>query len=360
MSEFRQDLVTGKWTLFAGGRDKRPNAKKPSTPRDVPSETYQSDCPFCPGNESQTPTPELLRYGGDNGDWRLRVVPNKFRLVNLEDLGGEQEWSVGPYRAKGSRGIHEVIVDTRNHIAETITRPEEQVVDIFRAYQARILSLRGDTLLQSILPVKNCGIDSGTTLEHAHSQIIALPFAYDYLKEVIFGLKHLAAECPGLCGYCEMIDYEIKTNERVITQNKDFLSFFPFAGRSAYNIYIIPKAHRAHFEESTLEELTSLASIVRETATIMDEALHKPHFNWYIRTAPFNMDVDKMLREEQTNGTMAPTHFAENGEFFHWRLTLRPKVNKEASVEYGGDMHVNSVYPEVASQLFREAAARIK
>jgi len=39
---------------------------------------YVETCPFCPGNESNTPN-ELLRFPAQESKaWSVRVIPNKF------------------------------------------------------------------------------------------------------------------------------------------------------------------------------------------------------------------------------------------------------------------------------------------
>jgi UDPglucose--hexose-1-phosphate uridylyltransferase len=53
MPELRKDLITEDWVIIATERGKRPHdfAQPPIEPEPL-------TCPFCPGNESQTP-PEL-------------------------------------------------------------------------------------------------------------------------------------------------------------------------------------------------------------------------------------------------------------------------------------------------------------
>jgi len=57
MPEFRQNMVSKEWGIIATERAKRPDhfvQKKEARPS-LPS--HRADCPFCPGNESMTPTP---------------------------------------------------------------------------------------------------------------------------------------------------------------------------------------------------------------------------------------------------------------------------------------------------------------
>jgi UDPglucose--hexose-1-phosphate uridylyltransferase len=67
--------MTGRWAIIAPERGKRPSdylGKKEGSEERAPE-----NCPFCPGNEHMTP-PEIYRLNGEDGHWRVRVVPNKF------------------------------------------------------------------------------------------------------------------------------------------------------------------------------------------------------------------------------------------------------------------------------------------
>jgi UDPglucose--hexose-1-phosphate uridylyltransferase len=56
MPEFRQDIITGNWVIVAKERAKRPeDFSEPEKPR---KERFRENCPFCVGNEKQTP-PEV-------------------------------------------------------------------------------------------------------------------------------------------------------------------------------------------------------------------------------------------------------------------------------------------------------------
>ena len=89
----RLDAITGHWTIFAPDRTQRPDEY-----RDViSSEAKTIACPFCGGNEAETPGPvwvgrelDLERLDDENEDylveadakdWSVRVVPNKYPAV---------------------------------------------------------------------------------------------------------------------------------------------------------------------------------------------------------------------------------------------------------------------------------------
>ncbi|MEM9645174.1 MAG: DUF4921 family protein [Planctomycetota bacterium] len=78
-SQARLDDLTGQWVVFAPDRENRPNDFAAQDETAVPT----ADCPFCSGNESQTP-PHVYSAGGSASEpWGVRVVPNKFPAVSL-------------------------------------------------------------------------------------------------------------------------------------------------------------------------------------------------------------------------------------------------------------------------------------
>ncbi|RKZ09657.1 galactose-1-phosphate uridylyltransferase, partial [bacterium] len=72
MSEWRQDLLSGRWVIMAPHRQERPNEFAGVRAAPLPGDT----CPFCPGHEERT-TAECLAVGRESSDpadspgWRL-------------------------------------------------------------------------------------------------------------------------------------------------------------------------------------------------------------------------------------------------------------------------------------------------
>ena len=76
MSEARYDWLEDRWIILAPDRNARPN--------DFALDIEQGDtmplCPFCIGNEADTPPP-ILELGRDlnrEGNWMVRVFANKY------------------------------------------------------------------------------------------------------------------------------------------------------------------------------------------------------------------------------------------------------------------------------------------
>src|SRR5688572_15227581 len=98
--EIRKHPITGDPIVFAPQRAGRPNAF---------ARDQNAACPFCPGNESETP-PEITHRGNP---WEVRAFPNKYPAVDG----------------------HEVIVESPDHGAQHVSNPLAVEVYVER-YQA--------------------------------------------------------------------------------------------------------------------------------------------------------------------------------------------------------------------------------
>ena len=81
LSELRQDPTTKEWVILALERGKRPQHKpRRKITDELPD--WDETCPFCIGNEHQTPS-EVFRIplSGSAAGWGVRVVPNRFAAL---------------------------------------------------------------------------------------------------------------------------------------------------------------------------------------------------------------------------------------------------------------------------------------
>src|SRR6266851_2293727 len=230
MPELRRDPVVGRWVIVAPERADRPNALVRMPPeRDDPA-----GCPFCPGHEAMTP-PELLVHrdkgGPPNGPgWSLRVVPNRFPALRTEERMVRA--GLGMYDVMGGVGAHEVIIETPEHARQLPQQSPEQVEQVLRAAQERMLDLSRDVRLRSVLFFKNSGAASGATLSHPHSQIVALPLVPGELQQELSGArKHF--EEKERCVFCDILAQEARERSRVVLETDGFVALSPCASPSA-------------------------------------------------------------------------------------------------------------------------------
>ncbi|MGQ9634572.1 MAG: galactose-1-phosphate uridylyltransferase [Bryobacteraceae bacterium] len=330
MPELRKDPITGRWVIIAAERAMRPSdfIRQPAVP------TGGRFCPFCPGNESKTP-PEVLAYrpgGGrpNEGNWTLRVVPNKFPALRVEgDLNRQGE---GVYDRMNGVGAHEVVIETPDHMLTLSELTEKQVEDVFWAMRDRIVDLRRDKRLRYIIVFKNHGAAAGATLEHTHSQLIALPVVPKRAQEELDGARRYF-DYRERCIFCDILRQETDTGSRVILESEHFLAITPYAARFPFETWILPKRHSSHFEASEIPEVQNLGWMQRAILRKIDKVLERPAYNLMIHSAPVQ------------EGAMA---------HYHWHIEVIPKLTNAAGFEWGTGFYINPTPPEEAARFLRE------
>ena len=330
MPELRKDPITGRWVIIATDRAKRPAdfAREQVVPQGG------RFCPFCPGHESKTP-PEVLAYrpnGGPNSPgWTLRVVPNKFPALRVEgDLQREGE---GLYDKMSGIGAHEVIIETPDHMATLSDVEEKRIEDLFWAFRDRVNDLKKDSRLRYTLFFKNHGESAGATLEHSHSQLIALPVVPKRVLEELEGAKKYF-EYKERCVYCDIVRQELAAGTRIVIDSDHFLVISPYAPRFPFETWVVPKLHHSHAETISPQVIQDLASVMRSTLRRIDKTLERPPFNFVLHTAP--------LQE-----TSIP--------HYHWHIEIIPKLTRVAGFEWGSGFYINPTPPEESAKFLRDA-----
>jgi UDPglucose--hexose-1-phosphate uridylyltransferase len=327
LPELRKDPVTGRWVIISTDRARRPSdfTRTHALPK------ANGLCPFCAGQEHQTP-PEILSYRDNGGpQWNLRVVPNKFPALRVEvllDSEGE-----GLYDRMTGVGAHEVIIESPDHTASLADLSERRVEDLFWAFRDRILDLKRDSRLRYVVMFKNHGEAAGASLEHSHSQLIALPVVPIQVREEIDGgLRYYSFK--ERCVFCDMVRQESADGARVILETDEILVISPYAPRFPFETWILPRAHSSHFEASHPSLIKNLAWAVRATLRKLEKALEHPAYNFLIHTAPVQQ------------GPLA---------HYHWHLEIIPRMTKVAGFEWGTGFYINPTPPEESAQYLRNA-----
>jgi UDPglucose--hexose-1-phosphate uridylyltransferase len=330
MPELRKDPVHGRWVIIATERSRRPSDFAQEERRSV-----GGFCPLCEGNEDRTP-PEVLAFR-ENGalpnspGWSLRVVPNKFPALRIEgDLDREGE---GIYDKMNGIGAHEVVVETPHHSETLSTLPLKNVENVLWAYRERMVDLRRDHRLRYVMVFKNYGSAAGASLEHTHSQIIALPIVPTRVREEIEGAKNYFLY-KDRCVFCDIIRQELRQRSRVITENSGFVSIAPFASRFPFETWILPKAHQTSYELMENSIYGQAAEILSDTLRRLRQVLDDPPYNYIIHTSS-SPEQDR--------------------DYYHWHIEIMPKLTKVAGFEWGTGFYINPTPPEEAAEYLREA-----
>jgi len=329
MSELRKDPISGRWVIISVERGKRP------IDFISPSQRKRGGfCPFCHGNEYTTPE-EIMAFrppgtAPNSPGWTLRVMPNKFPALQI--YGDLNKAGVGIFDMMNGIGAHEVIVETPDHMLSLSTMPLKALEDVLWAYYLRLTDLRKDRRFKYVLIFKNEGDAAGASLEHSHTQTIALPIIPMLVKEETDSAKQYYA-LKERCIFCDVINQEIEYQKRVIYQNSEYVALAPFAPRAPFETWILPKRHESNFQPQN-KNFSSLAEILQVILRQIDKILEVPPYNFVIHTSPFQDEIN---------------------EYYHWHIEILPKLTKIAGFEWGSGFFINPTPPEESAKFMREA-----
>ncbi|GAB4170889.1 MAG: galactose-1-phosphate uridylyltransferase [Calditrichia bacterium] len=323
MSELRKDPIIDRWVIISTERGKRPTDFQP-----VRKKSNIKFCPFCPGNEDKTP-PAITQVPDEAGNWKIRVVPNKYPALRVE--GELNRRGIGVYDMMEGIGAHEIVIETPEHDKDLVDLDYNHIRNIFQIFKQRINDLKNDQRLKYVMVFKNHGNEAGASLEHSHSQLIATPVVPKRVHEELQGAKRYY-EFKERCIFCDLIYQEIKEEERVVLNDEHFLAIAPFASRFPFETWILPKNHRSNYEQTGDEYFIHLASVVKNLISRLNKALNAPAYNFLIHTGP--------LREN-------------TGEYYHWHIEIIPKLTLVAGFEWGTGFYINPTSPEDAAEYLK-------
>ena len=332
MGEFRRDPVSGRWVIIASDRATRPtDFKNERAPR------TGGFCPFCEGNEDKTPA-EIAAYRApgtqaDRAGWSVRVVPNKFPALRVE--GAIEKRGDGMYDIMSGVGAHEVIIEGPQHCVSITEMADPLIRDVLSMYRDRLLDLRKDARFSYGMVFKNSGVAAGATLEHSHSQLVVMPVVPRNVAVEMRCMREFM-HYRDRCLICDMVAQELSQEARVVQRDEHFIAFAPFASRFPFEIWVTPRSHAAHFEDTSPDGLAALGSMLKACLAKLERALNMPPYNYIIHTAPF-----RRVEEDE----------------FHWHIEIIPRIIHLAGFEWGTGFYINTVPPESAAQYLKDTDA---
>jgi len=333
-SELRLDRNSKNWVVIATGRARRPDSFKKN--KKTGKKTLKKDCPFCDMSKLENP---ILFYNqgqkvsfqkGDKAPkkWTTMAIPNKYpAFIPSEELNRRMNDSL--FETMNAVGFHEVVI-TRNHHKSLALLSSEQVKEVFDIYLERYCQLIKEKIVNYVAIFHNHGSEAGASIDHPHSQIIAIPLIDIDLEGALRKAKKYQES--GECLYCRMNEWEIKEKERVVYENKDFIAICPFISRAAFQVIISPKKHQSFFEKITERERANLAEAFRVVLKKIYKGLGNPPYNFYLHSAPAD---------------------GQDHSYYHWHWTILPKTSVWAGFELGVGMEISTIEPEKAAEYLR-------
>ena len=339
MAEFRHDPVHRRWVIVTVDRKRGP--KDFEIPRRVPDEGF---CPFCEGQESKTP-PEIyaVRNGSkpDRKGWKVRVFPNKYPALTgrSEEI---ERGAQGAYDWINGVGSHEIVVEHPQHHVLFHQMGRDHISMLIETYRLRLAALLEDARFRYVMIYKNHGATSGASLNHQHTQIIAMP-VIPRIAAMALATARQHFHHKERCLFCDLIDQELAEESRVVAQNEDFVCFVPYASRFPFELSIMPKKHHHDFATMDQRLLGPAAEILSAAIGRLASLFGDPPFNLNIHTSP---NTNQLPRRAGYWSTLSHD--------WHWQIEIIPCLGATQGFEWSTGLFINPTPPEEAARFLRE------
>ena len=276
-------------------------------PHDVGPRATAGDCPFCPGDEAETPPETLVeRPGGGppNGPgWLVRAFANKFPALSPEE------------------GVHEVIVNAPRHVGRFADLTPEEAGRAVGAWAERLAAVAGDPRGLWPFLFLNQGAEAGASLEHTHAQLVGLPFAPPHLVA-----RERAFAGAAVCPVCAEIAV---AGERVVAEGEGLVAYVPEVPPLSGTVRIAPARHEPAWGPET--DADAIGRLVRRLLTRLGAAFEAPSANLW-------------LHGRRPGGT----------DRYHWHLDAVPRLGTLAGLELGAGVVAAAHDPGTVADRLRE------
>ena len=174
--------------------------------------------------------------------------------------------------------------------------------------------------------VQNWGAQAGARTNHLCLDLYDLPQIPHRIAEELGGAARFVIR-EGECPFCRLVRDEVRRADRLVWEDDDSVAFAPYASRSAFEVWIVPRRHDADFGRADDAAIRATAEALRQVLGRLAAALDGPPYNLVLHTAPLR---------EQVDGT------------YHWHWEIHPRLREIAGLELGTGLPVNPVSPEDA------------
>ena len=339
MAEFRHDPVHRRWVIVTVDRTRGPEDFQ--VPERVPDEGF---CPFCEGQESKTPPEIYAVRDGSNPDrpgWKVRVFPNKYPA--LSDTHEKiQRGAHGLYDWINGVGCHEIIVEHPHHHVLFHQLKPDHLELLVQTYRARLAALMEDARFRYIMLFKNHGPTSGASVNHQHTQILAMP-VIPRIAAMALATAREHFHQKERCLFCDLLDQELADGRRVVTENENFACLVPYASRFPFEMAILPKQHSHDFSELEDNLIKPAAEIVYQAIGRLAKLFGDLPFNLTVHTAP---STGQSAKRAGYWGTLKHD--------WHWQIGIIPRLGITHGFEWGTGLFINPTPPENAAGFLRE------
>lgn len=251
-----------------------------------------------------------------------------FHVVGTDEQSRERDASVAQVSiadARASGSWRTIVAPPREH------RPlhavgSETIVSLLSLTRSALSDARETGLTDHLQVVQNWGAQAGARTNHLCLDLYDLPQIPHRVAEELGGAARFVIR-EGECPWCRLVRDESNRPDRLIWQDDDTVAFAPFASRSPFEVWVVPRRHEADFGRSTDRDLAASGEALRQVLGSLAVTLDGPPYNLVLHTAPLREQVDAT---------------------YHWHWEIHPRLREIAGLELGTGLPVNPVSPEDA------------
>ncbi len=174
--------------------------------------------------------------------------------------------------------------------------------------------------------VQNWGAQAGARTNHLCLDLYDLPQIPHRIAEELGGAARFVIR-EGECPFCRLVRDEARRPDRLVWEDASSVAFAPYASRSAFEVWIVPRGHQADFGRATSPDVVATAEALRQVLSRLASSLDGPSYNLVLHSAPLREQVDAT---------------------YHWHWEIHPRLREIAGLELGTGLPVNPVSPEDA------------
>jgi UDPglucose--hexose-1-phosphate uridylyltransferase len=261
---------------------------------------------------------------------RVRTLKDyAFHVVGTQDEAREMERSLAQVAMSQSRasGSWRTIVAPPGEHRPIQAVGSEMLREMLAAVRKAFVDAQKVGQTEYLQVVQNWGSQAGARTNHLCLDLYDLPQIPHRVAEEIGGAARYVIR-EGECPYCRLVREEPHVGTRMIWEDEASVAFAPYASRSPFEIWVVPRRHAADFGGAGDADIGSTAEALRQVLGRLAHLDGPPH-NLVLHAAPLRERVDAT---------------------YHWHWEVHPRLREIAGLEVGTGLPVNPVSPEEAAE----------
>ena len=260
---------------------------------------------------------------------RVRTLKDfAFHVVGTDEEARQNDSTIAQVSildARASGSWRTIVAPPREHRA-LHAAGSETIVAMLAAARDAIADARKTGLTDHLQVVQNWGGQAGARTNHLCLDLYDLPQIPHRIAEELGGAARFVIR-EGECPWCRLVRDEPNRPDRLIWQDDDNVAFAPFASRSPFEVWVVPRRHEADFGRARDRDISAIGEALRQVLASLAVTLDGPPYNLVLHTSPLREQVDAT---------------------YHWHWEIHPRLREIAGLELGTGLPVNPVSPEDA------------